>query len=80
MVSEVSKALKTYEALPPAGKRLFREELGLVRPQQASKRKRSTIQKGNKVVLNARTAEVPTIRRRAKALDTIFSVAEQPTA
>lgn len=47
MIGEVSKALKTYEALDSQGKRLFREELGLVRPQQARKRaarKRSVVE------------------------------------
>lgn len=76
MVGEVVKALAAFRKLSTQGKRLFREELGLVRPQQATRKRKAR----NTVVLNARTAEVPTIRRRAKALDTIFPVAEQPTA
>lgn len=74
MVSEVSKALKVYEALEPAGKRLFREELGLVRPQQAIKRKA----RRSKTL----TADEPVIRQtRRRRVDTIDGVVapSQPT-
>jgi hypothetical protein len=39
LIAEVSRALAGYEKLSPVGKRLFRDELGLVRPQQAKPRK-----------------------------------------
>ena len=40
MIAEVQKALTAYTRLDSTGKRLFRDELGLVRPQQATKRRR----------------------------------------
>lgn len=43
MIGEVTKALGLYEGLDSVGKRLFREELGLIRPQQATKRRKRTL-------------------------------------
>lgn len=40
MIGEVAKVLKGYDALNTQGKRLFRDELGLVRPQQARPRRK----------------------------------------
>jgi len=40
MIDEVAKALKAYGRLDVLGKRLFRDELGLVRPQQARPRRK----------------------------------------
>lgn len=40
MIGEVQKALTAYNKLDGTGKRLFRDELGLVRPQQARPRRK----------------------------------------
>lgn len=40
MIDKVVKVLDGYNGLDTQGKRLFRDELGLVRPQQATKRRR----------------------------------------
>jgi hypothetical protein len=67
MIGEVTKALAAYESLNTVGKRLFREELGLVRPQQAKRRKR------------ADPTEAVT-KRRPRSRPTDVTVSEQPAA
>lgn len=57
MIGEVQKALTAYGKLDSTGKRLFRDELGLVRPQQARPRRKRAKQKG---------AETPTQPVRAR--------------
>lgn len=75
MIAEVSKALKAYEALDTVGKKLFRGELGLVRPQQARGRKRRL-----RPVAGLATADtaVPKARRH-KPIDVIFPLEPQLT-
>lgn len=74
MVGEVVKALSAFNKLTTQGKRLFRDELGLVRPQQAIKRKA----RRSKTL----TADEPVIRQtRRRRVDTIDGVVapSQPT-
>jgi hypothetical protein len=40
MIADVNKALTAFRALTTQGKKLFRDELGLVRPQQAKRKTR----------------------------------------
>jgi hypothetical protein len=76
MVSEVSRALKVYEALPPAGKRLFREELGLVRPQQATRRR---ARKAKTVQVDAEPGWTKPARVTRKRSDTTITInTDQP--
>lgn len=39
-VGDILNAIEAYKALSPVGKRLFREEVGVIRPQQGRGRKR----------------------------------------
>lgn len=41
MIGEVQKALTAYNRLDGTGKRLFRDELGLKRPQQLVKKRKA---------------------------------------
>lgn len=42
MIAEVSRTLAAYGKLDAQGRRLFREELGLVRPRKAQRRRASS--------------------------------------
>ena len=41
MIDEIQKVLTAYNGLDTVGKRLFRNELGLKRPQQTGRRRRT---------------------------------------
>lgn len=76
MIAEVSKALGAYERLDSQGKRLFRDELGLVRPQQATRRRRRT-----KSVAEPAVATTTAVARRPRtAAATPAPVEPIPTA
>lgn len=63
MIGEVQKALTAYNKLDGTGKRLFRDELGLVRPQQARPRRKRAAKAGD-------IPAAPTLRRARRISDT----------
>lgn len=42
-VGDILNAIEAYKALSPVGKRLFREEVGVIRPQQGKARRRRKV-------------------------------------